>query len=287
MSDASRILFYGSRNIDCCSCHPVISFVTIYVVRRGKGVRGNCTNHSCHGKFRFVASSVISALTHRTISGASVLFGTIGPGNNRVPIIVKTNNSNVLLRRTVKRTFRTSFGHGHASVFYSLFNGGIYGRRVGIISSNAVTFGHKTIGFSSRNIRNRGACVIGRNVLADCLRSHVDTGRCKITPAKGKHHSAFHGAPVPHVHTACVRTNGVGRTSVVSAIGGNVCYSRFAGNRIRVNTKSFAFFIGSNCLVRSNGLARPIGSVGVVNGNPGTLTSVAVITGGSGVSGNA
>ncbi len=175
VSNADRVLFTGSRKRIFTSVVPVKVLAIDYIVRRSNIHRDKGTDHSFRRSFKFLARTVVRRVTRRIIVHATVLFSTIGPRNNRVPIIVNTKNSKVLLRRTVKRTFRTSFVHGNADVFAGDLNRVVYGPLVGIISSNAVPFGHKTIGFSSRNMRKRGACLIARKQLASFLRSHVST----------------------------------------------------------------------------------------------------------------
>lgn len=107
--------------------------------------------------------------------------------------------------------------------------------------------------FSGRNITARPHAIFSGNILGACFVSACGNGGVSVTPA----------VDTPSHLVLAPNSGSLGK--LITSVGRNVLIANFGNNGDGDDANSFSCNV-RNFLVRSNGLARPIGRVGIANG---------------------
>ncbi len=273
----TKILFYNSLGETYADLRPMVSVTCNCVMQQNGKIESGGTSRSFRAGFEILNDSIIEEMAGEVIEKTCFLFGAKQPKGGRMPVVMGSGSSGILLHEAVGHAFEADFNRKGTSIFSDMMGRQICHNSINIIDDGTIAGNRGAVNYDDEGIPGQKTYLVKDGILNSYLHDRISAKYYNTNPTGNGRRESFRYMPLPRMRATYMESGKITENDIIESVKYGIYADNFSNGQVQIGAGDFTFFVKSGYLIENGKLTQPVKDINIIGNGPEALKEITAV----------
>ncbi len=273
----TKILFYNSLGETYADLRPMVSVTCNCVMQQNGKIESGGTSRSFRAGFETLNDTIIEEMAGEVIEKTGFLFGAKQPKGGRMPVVMGSGSSGILLHEAVGHAFEADFNRKGTSIFSDMIGRQICHNSINIIDDGTIAGNRGAVNYDDEGTPGQKTYLVKDGILNSYLHDRISAKYYNTNPTGNGRRESFRYMPLPRMRATYMESGSITENDIIESVKYGIYADNFSNGQVQIGAGDFTFFVKSGYLIENGKLTQPIKDINIIGNGPEALKDITAV----------
>ena len=276
-SQVSDILMYNSFEEMKYDTRPMGSLVASVVFAQDGAIENKSVSRSFRKGGEMLTDALLEELASQAVQGIDERFAARRPKGGRMPVVMGTGASGILLHEAMGHAFEADFNRKGQSVFSGRMGERICRQGITIVDDGTIRGNRGAVNFDDEGVPGQYTVMVEDGILTSYLHDRISAKYYGVAPTGNGRRESFRYNPIPRMRATYMESGEGSAEDIIASVKKGIYVDQFANGQVKIGEGDFTFYVKSGFLIEDGRLTMPVKDVNIIGNGPQTLADIVAV----------
>ena len=270
----TKVMFYNSDGDFFCDLRPMTAVHLTCVAQKDGKSEMLSYSRSYRSGSEMLTDTLRDGVVSYMASRLEPLFEAGRPKGGRMPVVLGSGSSGILLHEAIGHAFEADFNRKGISIFAERMGQKICSEKITVVDDGTVAGNRGALNVDDEGIIGQKTYMVTEGVLTSYLHDRISARHYGVAPTGNGRRESFRYQPIPRMRATYMLDGDCTEEDLIRSVRKGIFVDNFTNGEVAIGEGDFTFYVKSGWMIEDGRLTAPVKDINIIGNGPQALADI-------------